>query len=165
MSTAYTLEIETRLTPRDLIAVIASQPGFRDADAGSADAPTQGRVALGHGLLVVAGPADEDEIELTLGTAGFRPTCSVLFVDMRRRDVPEDVRYTAMVGAVVTLLATVTGDAAMDFDCSLLLFIRRDGRVTVNTDWDEAQWPGDSPCRGLLRRSMASATLAALAPL
>jgi len=162
VSTAYTLELATDLAPSDLIAIVAAQPDFRRPEAG---APAYERVGLGPGLRVVAGLADEDEADLTRSAVGFHPTCAVSFIEMRRRDVPEGVRYPAMIGAVVALLGEVEGDAAMDFACDILLFRRREGHVTVNLEWDEAQWPDDSPGRGLLRRSMPSATLAALAPL
>ena len=162
MST-YTLEIDTDVRPEDLIALAAQRPGFRRAAAGEVE--DAGRsVALGPGLWVVATSADVESADLTEGTLGFRPTASVSFVE-NGRGVPDETRYEAMVAAAASLLGTVAGDAALEFECSIVLLVRRNGHLTINTKWDNDQWSDATAGRGLLRRSIPLASIAALADL
>ena len=92
---------------------------------------------------------------------GFRPTVCLALVNTKG-DVAEDVRYPAMIAAVLHLLEGVPGDAGLHFDYGTILFQRLGGHITINTAWDEDQWPDGTPGKGLLRRCLPQASVAAL---
>ncbi len=163
MSVSYTLEIDTELEAEKLIDRLVQQSGFRRPGADEPGGASRS-IATGPGLRIVASPADQEDVDLAMRTFGFRPTASVSFIDTGR-DVTDEIRYPEMIAAVVRVLASGKGDAVMHFEDSMVLFRRRDGQVTINTKWDDDQWPDGAKGRGLLRRSMPSAGAEALADL
>lgn len=143
MSITYELEIDTDRDPEDLIARLARQPGFRSCNVDETG-EAGGSIALGPGLRIVAIVPEQEDALLTQDLLGFTPTVSIIFIETGR-DVADDIRYPAMITAVVAVMAEIAGDAVLSFDDSIVLFLRRSGRVTINTDWDEGQWAAAAP--------------------
>ncbi len=163
MSVSYTLEIDTELGAEELVDRLTQQPGFRRPGTDEPGGACRS-IAIGPGLRIVASPADEEDVDLAVRMFGFRPTASVSFIETGR-DVPDDIRYPEMVAGVMRLLGATAGDAVLYFEESMVLFQRRDGQVTINTKWDDGQWPDGAKGRGHLRRSIPSAGGEALADL
>lgn len=138
MSLSYDFELATPApagaVARDVLSTVEEaglvKPGH------TADELTGTGIELLSGTTVQVGRANPTPIDPVVTDLGVRPT---VWVEFRLEKSDVERQDDEMVRVVAALLHKVPGDAVLTFGGGVILFVRRDGALTV-TDNDEF-WP------------------------
>ncbi len=111
---------------------------------GESVVPSDGFFLVPGSLSVMVSDADAEDTHVTMELYGFRENVEVSFT-LSKSD--PDAGNNHMWNVVLSLLATHGGAAVLLFNGDTVMLLRRDGKITLNQDWEWHTEPNWLPSR------------------